>query len=221
MTDWNLSIEEARVIAVLVEKSQITPQYYPMTVNAITQGCNQKSARHPVMHLTQGETGRALNALLERNWVDRDEGGGRVPRWRQQMRSQLLLKKPTQAVLTALILRGPQTQSELQRNALPLGGPADASSMEQALEDLVDRAQPLVQKLERAPGQKEPRWVHLLCGADYAAEQAQTSSRVVRMPRNDEDDLRARVAALEERIAALEAQLGGAGPATRPTHSEG
>lgn len=221
MTDWNLSIEEARVIAVLVEKSQTTPQYYPMTVNAITQGCNQKSARHPVMHLTQGETGRALNALLERNWVDRDEGGGRVPRWRQQMRSQLLLKKPTQAVLTALILRGPQTQSELQRNAVPLGGPADASSMEQALEDLVDRAQPLVQKLERAPGQKEPRWVHLLCGAEYAAEQAQASSRVVRMPRNDEDDLRARVAALEERIAALETQLGGAGPATRPTHSEG
>jgi uncharacterized protein YceH (UPF0502 family) len=215
MTDWNLSEEEARVIAVLVEKSQTTPQYYPMTVNAITQGCNQKSARHPVMHLTQGETGRALNALLERNWVDRDEGGGRVPRWRQQMRSQLLLKKPTQAVLTALVLRGPQTQSELQRHAQPLGGPADAGSMAQALEDLVDRAQPLVLQLERAPGQKEPRWVHLLCGSEHAAEQAQAASRVVRMPANDEGDLRARVAALEERIGALEAQL------NQPSHNEG
>nr|MBV6629800.1 DUF480 domain-containing protein [Oceanococcus sp. HetDA_MAG_MS8] len=221
MSEWDLSGEEARVIAVLVEKSQTTPQYYPMTVNAITQGCNQKSARHPVMQLTQGETGRALNALLERNWVDREEDGGRVPRWRQQMRSQLLLKKPTQAVLTALVLRGPQTQSELQRHAQPLGGPTDSASMSEALDDLADRAQPLVMRLERAAGQKEPRWVHLLCGAEHAQEQAQSAVRVARMPHNEDDTLKARVAALEERVAALEAQLHSVTTTTQPSHSEG
>lgn len=207
MSSLLLSAEQVRVLGVLVEKSITTPNYYPMTVNAITTACNQKNSRVPVMQLSEVEVQRALADLAEESLVERDDSSSRSVKWTQHMRSQMLLKTPTQAVLVTLMLRGPQTNAELLRNAQNLRGPADANALAAALEDLEDRGSPMVLQLERAAGQKEARWVHLLCGEPDAAqlEAAATSAPAATAARNDKIvELENRVASLEERIKTLE-----------------
>lgn len=205
MSEIELSAVEARVLGALVEKSITTPQYYPMTPNAIMAACNQKSCRHPVMALSEGEVGRALNALQAQRLVDREDSRSRAPKWRQQMRSQLLLKGPTQAVLVTLLLRGPQTPAELLRNAEALGGPGDREALLAALEDLADRAQPLVREWPRGAGQKEARWVALLGGEPEAP--APAPARTVSESAAATSAAASRLDALEARIARLEARL--------------
>src|SRR5688572_1268467 len=142
MTPLLLTAVEARVIASLSEKSIATPQYYPMTVNAIMLASNQKSSRDPVLQLHEGEVGAALLDLAEKGLARRDDAGGRVPKWRQSFQHHLLLQPPAFAVLVTLMLRGPQTQAELRSNASALGGPSDADGVAAVLRDLTDRAQP-------------------------------------------------------------------------------
>ncbi|HET8881528.1 MAG TPA: DUF480 domain-containing protein [Solimonas sp.] len=211
MSELLLSVTEARVVASLVEKSITTPAYYPMTANALMLAANQKTSRHPVMNLGEGEIAHALNRLEELKLVARDSFSGRAQKWRQQFLHQMLLKPQTQAVLVALMLRGPQTLAELRSNAAPLGGPGDDESLRAALNDLADRAQPLVTALARAPGQSAQRWAQLLCGADALAlaEPEAPASSPARVGDADRvERLEARVATLEARLAALEAQLG-------------
>jgi uncharacterized protein len=204
MTPLLLTPIEARVVAALVEKSITTPQYYPMTVNAIMLASNQKSSRDPVMQLREGEVGAALLDLAEKGLASRDDAGSRVPKWRQAFQHHLLLQPPVLAVLATLMLRGPQTQSELRANAAVLGGPPDADGVARALNDLADRSQPLVVLLPRAPGQKEARHAHTLCGppAPYA-EPARAAAEPA-PERASLADLEQRLRALEERVAALE-----------------
>ena len=201
MADLLLSADEARVIAALVEKSITTPQYYPMSVNAVMLAANQKSSRNPVMNLAEGDTGAALNRLEEHKLASRDEYSGRVVKWRQRFNHQMLLQPQPMAVLIALMLRGPQTVAELRANAASLAGPPDAESLTKAIEDLSDRAQPLVVLLPRASGQKEARYAHTLCGTPAMPEPSQVEAAPP--PRAARPD----VAALEERIAALEARV--------------
>ncbi|MGH8460450.1 MAG: YceH family protein [Stenotrophobium sp.] len=200
-----LTAAEARILAALVEKSITTPQNYPMTVNAIMLAANQKTSRHPVMGLVEGEVGAVLNTLEQHKLVARDDFGGRVPKWRHHFHNQFLLKPPMVAVLAALILRGPQTLSELRANAQPLGGPADHDTMAAALGDLADRAQPLITQLPRAPGQKEQRYAHTLSGEPAlpmsAIESAPAAAHVPLAT------LTARIEALEARVAELERQI--------------
>lgn len=201
MTETLLTPTQARVIASMVEKSITTPQYYPMTVNAIVSACNQKSVRSPVMSLSEGEVGSALLDLEEMKFTARDDYSGRVPKWRQQFQHQMLLKPHTMAVLVTLMLRGPQTAAELRSNAAGLGGPADAAGVDEALELLSDRAEPLVQSLPRAAGQAAVRYAHRLCGEpDIPAEPAAPPRGV----QADMAALLARIEALEARVAALE-----------------
>lgn len=205
MTALLLSPTEARVLAALVEKSITTPQYYPLTVNALMMAANQKNSRHPVMSLGEGEVGGALNALEALSLVQRDDLSGRVPKWRHRFQHQLLLKPQTMAVLATLMLRGAQTVAELRANAAGLGGPAEAEGVTAALADLADRAQPLVQLLPRAPGQAAARWMHLLSGAPSAAELAEQAARP---SRSSEPEVAAHSRAeLEQRIEALEARV--------------
>lgn len=164
MSDLLLSLNEARVLAALVEKSVTTPQYYPMTQNATMLAANQKNSRNPVMNLTEGDTGAALMALENYRLVKRDESSPRAVKWRQQFQHQLLLKPAGVAVLATLMLRGPQTLAEIRGNASVLNGPADIDGVQAALDDLADRAQPLVKLLPRASGQSTVRYAHLLCG---------------------------------------------------------
>lgn len=216
-----LSPNEARVLAVLVEKSITTPQYYPMTVNAVMMAANQKNSRHPVMSLTEGEAGAALNQLEAEKFATRDDNAGRVPKWRHRFQHQLLLKAPTMAVLATLMLRGPQTPAELRANAAVLNGPADADGVQAALDDLADRAQPMVMLLPRLPGQAAARYAHLLSGkpelpavdsaamtaaAPRAASSAPSGNGMERLAQ-----LEARVLELEARLAELDSRLSAAG----------
>lgn len=207
MSALQLSPVQARVIAVMVEKSIATPAYYPMTVNAILLAANQKSARQPLMNLTEGEVGGALNELEALNLVTRDSFSGRVQKWRQQFLHQLLLKPQTQALLVTLILRGPQTLAELRAHAEALGGPTEVAAVQAGLEDLADRAHPLVVQLPRAPGQSAVRFAHTLSGVPEAGTEL---SPAIATPA-PEPGLAARVEALEARLAALEARLTAAG----------
>lgn len=190
------------MLAAMVEKSITTPKYYPMTVNAILLAANQKSSRQPVMNLSEGETGAALNRLEEHKLVARDDFGGRAQKWRHHFHNQLLLKPPMMAVLATLMLRGPQTLAELRANAVGLGGPADAEGVNAALQDLSDRAQPLVTLLPRVSGQSTARYAHTLCGEvamPFAPETAAPAAATNAMAA-----LMERIAALEARVAALE-----------------
>ena len=211
MTTPTFTPAEARVIAALVEKSVTTPQYYPMSVNALMLASNQKTCRAPVTSLTEGEVGGALNHLEEMKFASRDPMSGRVTKWRQAFMHQLLLKPHTQALLVTLMLRGPQTLLELKANASGMGGPADAEGMSAALNDLADRAQPLVVLLPRAPGRKEARYAHTLCG-DVVSEEPWQTPEAAPAPTVRTDAmalLEQRVAALEQKLADLERQLGG------------
>ncbi|MGH8445191.1 MAG: YceH family protein [Solimonas sp.] len=210
MSEILLSPNEARVVASLVEKSIATPQYYPMTVNAIMLAANQKSSRSPMMQLSEGDVGNALNQLEELRLVARDSFSGRAQKWRHQFLHQMLLKSATQAVLVTLVLRGPQTIAELRANAGGLNGPGDDEGVRAALDDLADRAQPLVVQLPRVPGQSAVRYAHLLCGADTlpAPEAGMAPSAERRAEPQRLATLEARIEALEARIAELEQKLG-------------
>ncbi len=207
MAELLLSPNEARVIAALVEKSIATPQYYPMTVNAIMLAANQKTARQPVLSLSEGEIGAALNRLEELRLVVRDSFSGRVQKWRHQFQHQLLLKPQTQALLVTLMLRGPQTGAELRANAAGLGGPGEPEAFASALADLADRAQPLLVQLARAPGQAAQRYAHTLCGVPESVPFEAPAAPAL-APRAGSDELAQRLAALEARVAELETQLG-------------
>lgn len=205
-----LSPNEARVLAAMVEKSIATPQYYPMTVNAIMLAANQKSSRSPVMNLTEGDVGAALHSLEEHRLVARDDFGGRVAKWRHHFHNQMLLKAPVMAILATLMLRGPQTLSELRANAVVLGGPADADGVNQALQDLADRAQPVVTLLPRASGQSSLRYAHTLSGevaTPFAPEQISSTPATATTASGEKislADLHERIRALEARVAELE-----------------
>lgn len=207
MTPLLLNPVEARVIAALTEKSIATPQYYPMTVNAIMLACNQKSSRDPVMQLREGDVGAALLDLAAKGLAQRDDAGSRVPKWRQTFQHHLLLAPPALAVLVTLMLRGPQTLAQLRSNAAGLGGPTDADGIERLVADLVDRAQPLVAQLPRAPGQKEARYAHTLCGPPEQRLEPEPAPAAPAADAGASSPLEARLRALEERVAALEARL--------------
>jgi len=200
------SVAEARALAALTEKSLTTPDYYPMTVNGLMAACNQKTSRQPVLSLSEGEVGNALLTLEEKGFVGRDDSSARATKWRSRFQHQLLLKPATQAVLVTLVLRGAQTTAELRSNAAALNGPADVEGVQAALDDLADRAQPLVMTLPRMAGQSAVRHVHLLSGEPDVSELTPAPERSAHAERTN--PLEARVAALEARLAALEAQLG-------------
>ena len=202
-----LSPDEVRVLGALIEKSVTTPQYYPLTVNATMLAANQKSSRHPLMNLTEGAVGAALNQLEGHRLCSRDDSSSRATKWRHQFHHQLLLKPPAMAVLAALMLRGPQTASELKANAATMGGPAETEAVVAILQDLADRAQPLVLQLPRGAGQKESRFAHLLSGAPAIADEPEIHAAPRAREGSSVTELQARVDALEGRIAELERRL--------------
>lgn len=210
MSELQLSAAEARVVAVMVEKSITTPQYYPMTVNGVMLASNQKNSRSPVMSLSEGDAGAALNQLEAQRLVKRDETSGRAVKWRHQFQHQLLLKTGGVAVLATLMLRGPQTLAEIRANASGLNGPADIDGVQAVLDDLADRASPLVKQLPRGAGQSTVRYAHLLCGEDAipaVVESAGSSSSGGGGNAALVAQLLERIEALESRVAELERAL--------------
>lgn len=163
-----LTMLEGRVLGVLVEKAHTVPDSYPLSLNALTLGANQKTARDPVTAATEGEIREAIDGLRSLHLVF-DASGSRVSRYEHNMARGLALPSQSVALLAALLLRGPQTTSELRANAERLYRFADVSSVEGFLDELATRSEDkggaLVVKMARAPGAREARWVHLLCGA--------------------------------------------------------
>jgi uncharacterized protein len=163
-----LSVLEARALGVLVEKAHTVPDSYPLSLNSLTLGCNQKTARDPVMSATESEVQGAIDSLKLLHLVF-EASGSRVARYEHNMGRAMSLPSQSVALLAVLALRGPQTSSELRGNCDRLHRFADVSSVEAFLEELANRSEekggPLALKLPRAPGAREPRWTHLLCGA--------------------------------------------------------
>jgi len=154
---------EARVLGVLVEKQATVPDTYPLSLNALVAGCNQKTARHPVMEAAEADVLAALDGLKSLSLVF-EVSGARVVRYEHNMARGMGVPGQAVALLAVLMLRGPQTAAELRLNAERLHRFADSSSVEGFLEELATKAPPRAIKLARAPGARESRWAHLLCG---------------------------------------------------------
>ncbi len=162
-----LSLLEARVLGVLVEKAHTVPDSYPLSLNALVSGCNQKTAREPVISATDAEVQGAVDALKGLSLAF-ESSGSRVARYEHNMARALGLPSQAVALLAVLALRGPQTGAELRANSERLHRFADVSSVEGFLSELAERPEekggPLAVKLPRAPGAREARWAHLMCG---------------------------------------------------------
>jgi uncharacterized protein YceH (UPF0502 family) len=160
-----LNEAEARVLGSLVEKQLTTPEYYPLTLNALTAACNQKSNRDPVMSLDDTSILAAIDSLRDKNLVYLFYGSSsRAVKYKHMLPGVFELEAPAVAVMTLLLLRGPQTVGELRGRSDRLYEFGALQEVQEALDDLARRDEPLVVKLERQPGQKEARYAHLLSG---------------------------------------------------------
>jgi uncharacterized protein YceH (UPF0502 family) len=195
-----LDAAEVRVLGALLEKEQTTPDLYPLTVNSLIQACNQKTAREPVMEMSEGAAHGALRQLLQDEMVSRSEGA-RVTRWHHALNLRWSLDPGRKAVMTLLLLRGPQTPGELRNRSERLHAFPSIAEVEDALLSLSAAPEPLVRELPRGPGQKESRWTHLV-GGEVAAEEVKPA--VQRYAADEGEDLPTRVADLNRRVRELE-----------------
>lgn len=196
-----LSPIQARVLGCLVEKKETTPDQYPLSLNSLTNACNQKTARDPVTAYTEGEVGHAVRELEGLGLV-REVWGARVPKYEHLAAKALDLTSKFLALLGVLMLRGPQTVGELKNHAHRLYAFDDLDDVQYALQRLVERDPPLVTALPRQPGQKEDRYAHLLCGEPSVEAPSRTQRSAP-----PGDSLAERVAALETALARLEHRL--------------
>ncbi|MBX9962574.1 MAG: YceH family protein [Burkholderiales bacterium] len=194
---------ELRILGVLVEKQLATPDYYPLTLNALVAGCNQKTSRNPVMNVTEREAQVALDELRSRTLVI-ESSGGRAMRYEHNVNKVLGIGEAMVAILAALMLRGPLTAAELRGACERLYRFADVSSVEAYLEDMITRAaMPLVVKLPKQPGSREHRWAHLLAGPVDTTIVVTPAAEGPAAASEDVAELRAEVAELREELAAL------------------
>jgi uncharacterized protein YceH (UPF0502 family) len=198
---------EVRVLGSLVEKQLTTPEYYPLTLNALTNACNQKSNRDPVVSFNEPTVTQAIESLREKNLVYVFYGStSRVPKYKHMMPEVLHLDQREVALLCVLMLRGPQTTGELKERAGRLAEFPSLGEVEETLSSLSAKdSEPLVVKLPRQPGQKEARYAHLLAGdvsADYAVEEASSESRSATNRSGA-----GRLATLEEEVVALRTEV--------------
>ncbi|MGN6826972.1 YceH family protein [Paucibacter sp. M5-1] len=206
---------EARVLAVLVEKEHTVPDSYPLSVNALTLGCNQKTARDPVMNASESEVLQALDELKAMHLIN-TVSGSRVVRFEHNAARVLGVPGAALAILTLLMLRGPLTAAELRLYTERLHRFADISSVEGFLDELASREpQPYVIKLARAPGARESRWAHLLSGpvaqdaySGGAAAPALPREQEIEALRAEQLRLRAEVEALTALVHRMAAELG-------------
>jgi uncharacterized protein YceH (UPF0502 family) len=207
-----LNSSEARILGCLIEKQATTPETYPLTLNALVTACNQKTSREPVLNLTAGIVGQSLRSLEARG-LTRLVMGGRADRWEHRSEKQLELVRAQVILLGLLLLRGPQTLNELLSRSSRMHSFEDAADLQHQVERLITRS--VVCQLPRQSGQREERYMHLL--GDPAQLQATLAARATdstepaghgqnrALEAGRFDELEARIAALEERLALLEA----------------
>ena len=200
-----LTATEARVLSTLMEKARTVPDSYPLSMNSLILGCNQKSSRDPLMNITEAQAAAALDNLKSLNLV-RESAVGRVLRFEHNFQRGIKVPEQSAVLLGLLMLRGPQTAGELRLSSERWYKFADISSVDGFLEELQDRSPekggPLVVKLPRTPGAREQRWTHLLCGAvDLDAIALQNG--VASDSPSDRAELATRLGALEAEVAQL------------------
>lgn len=202
MTFQPLSPLEARVLGVLVEKQRSVPDTYPLSLNALVAGCNQKTSRAPIMDVAEADVLQALDGLNARSLIV-ESSGGRVMRYAHNAERVLDLPTQSVALLATLALRGPQTAAELRSNSERLHRFADVSTVEAFLRELAERASgPLVAELARMPGTRETRWMQLLTGAAAEPAQPRETTTAVAAP-TELADLAARIDALTRDVESL------------------
>jgi uncharacterized protein YceH (UPF0502 family) len=213
MTIRTLTPIEARVLGTLMEKARTVPDSYPLSLNALVAGCNQKTSREPLMQIGEAEALQALDTLRGSTLIFENHGA-RTARYEHNFQRAAGVTEPAAVLLGLLMLRGPQTAGELRLNAERWYRFADIATVEEALATLLadgeERGQPMLCRLNRAPGAREQRWAHLLCGPveqqDFSAGPSDGASAT---PASGElQALKDRVNALEGGLAALCAQLG-------------
>ena len=195
---------EARVVGCLVEKDLATPEYYPLTLNALTNACNQKSNRDPVMLLEETDVIRALDSLRLKQMAHQSAEGVRAAKYCHNLEAVLNLDPEDLAVLAELLLRGPQTVGELRNRAERMCPVGDLQAVEELLQNLTEREEPLVMSLPRQPGRKEHRFTHLLSGVPEIEETSALPAEPARLKVAAEND---RITSLEEEVAALRTEL--------------
>jgi len=197
-----LSLLETRVLGVLAEKQRTVPDSYPLTLNSLVSGCNQKSSRDPVIEAAEAEVLVALDSLRGMSLIV-ETSGGRASRYAHNIERVLHIPTQSTALLALLMLRGPQTAGELRLNCERLHKFADISSVESFLVELAERAAGgLVVELPRQPGARENRWMHLLSGAPVIDEPARAASAA-----SSGDVTVGEIAALKANVARLEAEV--------------
>jgi hypothetical protein len=213
----NLKANEARVIGCLIEKSVVTPDQYPLTLNGLANACNQKSGRDPVMSMEQGVVQRTVRDLESQHMVSTDENfKSRVEKYSQRFSntrySEYQFDPPQLAIVCLLLLRGAQTPGELRARSGRLFMFPDNAAVVDAVNGLIKReGDPLVVQLPRTPGRKDAEYMHLFCGpvdVEAHANKAQAARAEGSSDRVSMTDLANRVSNLEEDLAALKEQLG-------------
>ena len=202
-----LDAAEVRVLGSLMEKQLSTPEYYPLTLNALVAACNQKSNREPVMDLGESEITRALDRLQDEKMAWKVMGG-RAVRYDHNLDNMWHINRREKALLTLLFLRGPQTAGELRGRSDRLQSFESVPEVEEILRDMAAHSEPLVQQLPRRPGQKEERWMHTAGGAAAVEAYATAPEPEAHAPAAGEP-LSVRVQKLEAQVAALTEELRG------------
>ncbi len=210
MTLRPLSPVEARVLGTLMEKARTVPDSYPLTLNMVVSGANQKTSRDPLMNLSETQAQDALDALKALSLVF-ESSGGRAARYEHNFQRVVGVPEQSAVLLGLLMLRGPQTAGELRVNSERWHRFADISSVDAFLDELQSRSEdkggPLVVKLPRAPGAREQRWTHLLCGpVDLAAPDTLPPAESG-LSIDDTRRLEARIQSLEGEVARLRSAL--------------
>jgi uncharacterized protein YceH (UPF0502 family) len=198
---------EVRVLGCLIEKELATPEYYPLTLHALTNACNQKSNREPVMSLEEADVVRALDALRFKQLALVSAEGGRVAKYRHILAEKLRLSPAELAVFAELLLRGPQTSGELRSRTERMHSFSDIVGIEEVLDELLARTPPLVMRLQRQPGRKELRHAHLFSGApEPSTDERVPAPEVARLKVMAENE---RIAQLEQEVGSLREEVAG------------
>jgi uncharacterized protein YceH (UPF0502 family) len=194
---------EVRILGCLIEKELTTPEYYPLSLNALTNACNQKSNRRPVLSVDEATVLKGLDGLRQNGLArETQTSGSRVAKYVHELLSRLDLSRPEVAVLCELILRGPQTPGELRSNAERMAPFGSTSEIEETLRGMMEHDPPLVTKLPRESGRKESRYAHLFSPQDMAVKTDLYAESVAAGGPADEV-----IARLEEEIAQIRREL--------------
>jgi uncharacterized protein YceH (UPF0502 family) len=204
----NIGPVEARILGAFIEKELTTPDYYPMSLNGLSNACNQKSNRDPVLQLEEPELLEHLDLLRKKGLaMQSQEAGSRVSKYRHTLRERLYLDDQELAILAELLLRGPQTLGELRARADRMAGFADLEKVEEVLAELLDKEPPLVVKLPRQPGRKESRYGQLLTGPLPEPETAPEDPLYAAASKKTIGDLAVEIAALRKEFAGLQEEF--------------